>query len=194
MQIARLTRARDQLLIQFPYNADLIEEIRGIPGRRWNVEMKVWSVPLGNEQQVREVIRPYYQIEGEPPYIEYETVRVRITGKTSSTRYYCGGVTVDGRDIFSPTHGYLDMRENDVYEILEHRGGFVRGDGYIKHGQGHAFEVEYELVLRVRKDVRWKSTGRADYWGTYEFLSNELPSVDDALWSEVQGILKKQES
>ena len=194
MQIAKLSRVGDRLLIQFPYNPGLIEEIREIPDRRWNGSIKAWSVPIGNEQQVRDVIRPYYQIEGEPSYIEYETIRVRVTGKTSARRTYCGGVTIDGRDVFSPTHGYLDMRENDIYEIQEHRGGFVHGDGHIKRGQGHAFEVMYDLVLKVRKDATWETTGRAEYWGTYEFFSNELPSVDDALWSEVQDILKKQEN
>ncbi len=189
MQKASLVRVGDQLIIRSPYNAGLVEEVKGIPGRRWNPDIKVWSVPIGSEVQAREIVRQFFQIEGEPSYIEYETVRVRVTGKTSSTRYYCGGVTIDGRDVFSPTHGYLDTRKNDEFEILEQKGGFVSGDGYIKRGKGHAFAVEYELLLRVRKNAEWKTTGRAEYWGTYEIIPNDEDVLEDR-----QGVRKDGEA
>lgn len=123
MATAKITKVADVVLVQAPYNASLIAEIKAIPGRRYNPDLKAWSVPDGSEQQVRELVRQYYQIEGEVSQVEYETVRVRVTGKSSSKRTYMGGVTVDGREIFSTMRGYLDMRPNDSFEILEYKGG-----------------------------------------------------------------------
>ncbi len=170
MQTAKLTKVGDQLIIRCPYNASLVEEIRSIPGRRWNPDMKAWAVPAGSEQQVRELVRQFFQIEGEESQVEYEIVRVKVTGKSSSKRSYLGGVTVDGKEVFSTMRGYLDMRPNDTFQILDSKGGFTYGDGYINNNHAHAFEVEYELVLKVRKGAQWAATGHADYWGTYEFL------------------------
>ncbi len=181
MEKAKLTKVAGKLLIHTPYNSHLVDEIRGIPGRRWNPDLQAWSVPVESEQQVRDLVRQFYQIEGEPCYVEYEIIRVKVTGEGSAKRTHTSSVTVDGREIFNPYSGYLDMRANGSFEILEHVGGFVKGDGYVRHGRGHAFAVAYTLKMRVRKEAEWETRGS----GTYEFLPPESP-VDEFLRSVLE--------
>ncbi|MEM7202748.1 MAG: exodeoxyribonuclease VII large subunit [Planctomycetota bacterium] len=41
-----VTPGGDMLLIRFPYREDLVDEMRTIPGRRWDKQGKVWKVPV----------------------------------------------------------------------------------------------------------------------------------------------------
>src|SRR5690606_29852181 len=40
------------LLIRFPYREDLVEEVRGLPGRRWDRGQKLWRVPADHAELV----------------------------------------------------------------------------------------------------------------------------------------------
>ncbi len=40
-----LDRDGRHLLIRFPYREDLVDEVRSLPGRRWDRNQKVWRVP-----------------------------------------------------------------------------------------------------------------------------------------------------
>ena len=34
-----------RLIVRFPYSAERVAAIRGVPGRRWHLEGKYWTVP-----------------------------------------------------------------------------------------------------------------------------------------------------
>lgn len=41
---------KDNIGIRFPYDAELVETIRGIPGRKYDTQYKTWYIP--NDQKV----------------------------------------------------------------------------------------------------------------------------------------------
>lgn len=181
MERAKITKVGGNLLVFTPYNSQLVEEIRGIPGRRWDASLRAWSVPVASEQQVRELVRKFYQIEGEPCYTDYDVLRVKVIGKVSASHVRAGGVSIDDVDIFNPQSGYLDMRPNTPFEILDYVGGIVG----IKQ-EGEPFMIEYTLKIKVRKNAVWHTTGSGDYQGSYEILSGNTP-IDkflDSLFAE----------
>lgn len=45
----------DVIAIEFPYNPDILEDVRGIVGRAWVPNRKVWTAPTTSIRQVREV-------------------------------------------------------------------------------------------------------------------------------------------
>src|SRR5258708_3162515 len=159
---AKLTKVGNVVIINTPYNASLVADIKTLPGRRYNAELKAWSVPVQHEEQVREIVRKYFQIEGEESSVKYSIVRVIVTAKASSKRTYLGGVTVDGHDIINMMYGSVRYND-DTFEVLQEKGGFTRGDA------NHAWEVEYDLTLKTRKGAIFQTTGHADYWGNFEF-------------------------
>jgi hypothetical protein len=168
MATAIITNQGHEVFVKSPYNASLVSDIKALQGRRWDGGNKVWAVPARLESEVREIVRRYFQIEGEESTIEYETVRVHVEVKSSSKRSYIGNVTVDGHDIVSGLYGNV-RRNDDAFEVIEEKGGFTRGDSR------HAFEVSYDLVLKVRKGAIFQSTGHADYWGRFSFIE-EAPA------------------
>jgi exodeoxyribonuclease VII large subunit len=42
----------NHLLIRFAYREDLVDEVRALPGRRWDKQNKTWKVPAGNVDDV----------------------------------------------------------------------------------------------------------------------------------------------
>lgn len=169
--LAEVVRMQGNLFIRAPYHPRLVTEIRGIPGRRWKPGLQAWSVPVASEQQVREIVRRFYQIDGEPCYLRYKIVRVHVT--SFCDRRVGGGVTIDERDLFNTQSGYLDMRPNNIFEILDYVGGFVEKDNT-------SFRVDYTLKLNVREDAEWRVTGYVPYIASYEILSGDNP-VDQFL-------------
>lgn len=161
MEQASLEVKGDLLIIRAPYHPDLVREIQGILGRRWNGAKRYWTVHKAFEEQVREMIRPFFQIEGELNYVKLTTLRARIIGKSS--RWYRDGVTIDEQNVFNPSSGYLDMRPNNMFEILDYSGGFIT--------RGSAFEVEYTVLIRLREQAQWQAFGDS----SYEILSGDNP-------------------
>lgn len=170
-QQAKLTKVDQQLVIQCPYNSRLVDRIRGIPGRRWDNVNRVWSVPVESEQQVRDLVRQFFKIEDEPDHIERIVIRVKVTGKSPGGGRNLGGVMIEDRDIFDTSSGYLDMRPNNDYEILDYVGGIV---GDIPDPRD-PFAVEYTLRLKVRKNAKWYVSGYGEFRGDYEILSGDNP-------------------
>lgn len=168
MANATLTKINDQIIIKSPYNASLVEEIKQVQGRRWNGTEKAWTVPADQEAVVREIVQKFFAIEGEQSTVEYSTVHVIVRAKASSKRSYLGGVIIDGHDIINMNFGSV-RRNDDAFEVISEKGGFVRGDAR------HAWEVEYDLVLKCRKGATFQTTGRADHWGDFEFIHDPKP-------------------
>ncbi len=179
MNKATLTNENGLIVIRTPYNASLVQEIKSLPGRRWNADERAWTVPASQEMQAREIVRRYFQIEGKESALEYEIVRCHIFAKVSAKRTYNGNVAIDGHEIVNM---YGSVRRNDdAFEVIEEQGGFLRGDSR------HAFEVEYTLTLKVRKGAAFERTGHADYWGRFEILGNESPTPDGPDTSKKEG-------
>ena len=40
------------LVIRFPYREDLVDEVRALPGRRWDKQHKTWRVPASQAELV----------------------------------------------------------------------------------------------------------------------------------------------
>ena len=177
MQTAKIVAASTRIFVESPYNTELVSDIKEIPGRKWHPVEKCWSVPAEAEQSIRKVVRKYFLIEGEKA--EYEILRLRVTGKSSAKRSYCGSVEIDGHEIVSSMYG--NLRTSPNFEILKQEGGFVYGDGYINPRKGgHAFAVEYVVEIKVRKGAKIEATGHADYWGSFEVLGRiEEKSAED---------------
>jgi hypothetical protein len=171
MATATIIENGTDVIVKSPYNASLVSDIKALPGRKWNPDEKAWSVSGKFSKEIRAIVAKYFEIEGGQSTIEYETVRVRVTAKSSSKRSYCGNVAIDGHDIVNSLYGNV-RRNDDSFEIIEERGGFTYGDSR------HAFGVEYELVLKVRKGAEFKNTGHADYWGTHSFMKEAAPVVE----------------
>lgn len=51
-----LTPDGHHLLIRFPYRADLVQEVRAIPGRTWDPAARIWRVPA---REVEHVVRTF---------------------------------------------------------------------------------------------------------------------------------------
>jgi|SRR5579884_2167758 len=63
---AKVTQVGNIVLLKFPYDALLITEIKRIPGRKYNNDLKAWSVPPQFEEYARAAIRKYFSLEDEP--------------------------------------------------------------------------------------------------------------------------------
>lgn len=148
---ARISKVGDKILLKDPFFCnDLVNEVRKIPGRDWNGRLKVWSFPLHSEQQVRPIVRKFFAIEDEVAGIEYQIRRVKVVGKPAGTM---GTVWVGAFQVFNE-FGFLDMRKNGMYTILDYKG--------TPDEKG----VEYELTLYLNPDAQWSATRGGDY----EFL------------------------
>ncbi len=151
-----------EVAIKSPYNASLVEEIKSLPNRRWNGVQKAWIVPMKFESQAREIVRKYFQIDGEEAQIEYETIEMVVWTDNTYKRSYPHGVTVDGCDVINMQYGSL-VRSSKQFEILESKGGFTSGDS------NHAFSVRYEIKVRVRKGAKIEAYGRCGK-GSFEIV------------------------
>jgi hypothetical protein len=143
-----------EIAIKSPYNASLVEEIRSLPNRRWNGVEKSWVVPAKYENQVRQIVRKYFQIEGEEAQVEYEVLDLVIWADNTYKRSYPHGVTIDGCDVVNMQYGSL-IRSSNAFEVLEEKEGeFLKGDS------SHAFEVRYRVKVKVRKGAKIETYGR----------------------------------
>jgi len=52
------------VLVQAPYNADMIAELKQIPSKLWRPAEKAWSFKVADESKVREIVAKYFP-EGE---------------------------------------------------------------------------------------------------------------------------------
>ena len=50
------------MLVQFPYNKELIDEIKSIPGRKYRPNDRGWDIPEAFLPTAAEMIRPHYPI------------------------------------------------------------------------------------------------------------------------------------
>lgn len=162
MTKALLIENNGEIAIKTPYNASLVEEIKSLPNRRWNGVQKAWIVPASREQEVREIVRKYFMIEGEESTVEHEVLDLVVWADNTYKRSYPHGVTVDGCDIVNMAYGSL-VRSSNAFEILESKGGFVKGDS------SHAYEVCYEIKLKVRKGAVIEGYGRCGK-GSFEIV------------------------
>lgn len=183
MQTAKIITQGDRIIAKTPYNAELVSEIKAIPGKKpvfVDGKFDSWSVPAEAEQSLREIVRKYFLIEGEKA--EYEILRLKVCGESSASRSYQGGVEVDGYDLINTMNGQI-REKSPAFEVLKVvSGGFVKGDGFVnlKRQSSHAFAVEYVVEIKVRKGAKIERTGRASHWGSFEILERiEEKSAED---------------
>lgn len=151
-------------ILEFPYNAELTESIRALPGRQWHAEKKVWTVPVAQEEVARTAIRPFYQIDGEPSYVEWKTVKMVVRAGQDGRHSYRHGVLIDGHDILNMQHGNL-VKYNYMSDLLEERGGFLDS----ATDKTPFWKVEYHITIRMRKQAKIEAMR-----GSYVILSEEM--------------------
>lgn len=54
-----VTVSGGELVIKFSYDPDAVTEVRGIHGRHWDSEMKVWRAPLSSVREVKEFAKRF---------------------------------------------------------------------------------------------------------------------------------------
>lgn len=141
--------------VKTPYNTSLIDEIKLLPGRRWDAANKCWLVPVAEEGNAREIVRKYYQIKGEGSIVQMETKRLRIVVEASARRTYVGRVEIDGQELVWSNSGSLRMEGPEgAWKVLEATGGYISGDAR------HAYKAEYTLTLSLRKGAKIETSGR----------------------------------
>lgn len=163
-QKARVYRnkAGSHVIIKSPYNGRLVDAIKAIPGAKWNVngEKKYWSLPIEHYEAAKEVVRPFYQIEGEESFVTWRTVRATVRfeqHKTRTVRKYGKAVLIDGTDLINVDYGNVYKYSSD-FDILEEQGGFVQGDEKSPY-----WAVEYTLLIKMRSQAVVQAVS-----GTYE--------------------------
>lgn len=154
--------------ISSPYNRSFVDALKAaIPyeGRKWDRDAKTWNITPEYLEKAKEVVRQFFEIEGEENHIEYEIVEAIVKAGNTSKRTYPAGVTIDGVNIINPLYGNLN-RKSPTFEILESSGGFTRGDN------AHAFDVEYQIKVKVRKGAGWDCYNRCGrHIGDYKILN-----------------------
>ena len=133
-------------VISVPYNTQVIDAIKAIPGWKWHNEKKLWTVPIDQIEAARVAIRPYFQIEGEESQVEWKTVKLHITFEQNKRHAYRKCVLIDGCDLLNVDHGNLINYASD-FDILENEGGFTSGDE-----RAYYWAVEYHLTVKMRKN------------------------------------------
>ena len=152
---AEFTRQGMMIAIKTPYNASLVDEIKLLSGRRWDAASKCWLVPLAEEGNARDIVRKYYQIQGEASIVQMETKRLRVVAEASHRRTYVGRIEIDGQELIWSNSGSLRMEGPEgAWKVLEATGGYTSGDAR------HAYRVEYTLTLSLRKDAKIEASGR----------------------------------
>jgi hypothetical protein len=153
MATATIIENGTDIIVKSPYNASLVSDIKTLPGRKWDSEEKAWKVSGKFASQVREIVAKYFQIEGEASAVEYEIKNLIVWADNTYKRSYPHGVTIDGCNIVNMLYGSL-VQQSNAFEILESKGGFTKGDSR------HAYEVRYEIKVRVRKGANIEAYGR----------------------------------
>ena len=90
------------MLIQFPYNKELIEEIKNIPGRTYSPTDKGWIIPDQFLIMAAEMIQPYYPFVADtvrdystiftPPSTTTDMTMARDIDDLDERRQKCGHV------------------------------------------------------------------------------------------------------
>ncbi len=170
MQTAKVIAASTRIFVESPYNAEMIAALKEIPGRKWHPTEKCWSVPVEEEARLREVVRRYFQIEGEK--VEMETIDLRVFAECSAKRTYFGTVTIEGHEVIRRDGS---LGQSDRFEILEAKGGFDKGDGHLYltglgGPRGHAWQATYTIKVRTRHGAKIEEVRCASHCGSFEIL------------------------
>ena len=56
---SRLFLNDDHLILDFPYDASQVNELKQVPGAKWDKLAKVWRVPMASIKTVREFAQKY---------------------------------------------------------------------------------------------------------------------------------------
>ena len=83
-------------VLSFPYNPDLVEKVRLLPDRRWDMERKVWTVPAEHETAVMDFAAEamFDWSEGDT-----QTSTTPRSSQTPSKPVVRGKATDDGKEI-----------------------------------------------------------------------------------------------
>ena len=100
-----LTLDNDHLVLDFPYDAAQVAEIKLIPGSKWDKVAKVWRVPATSIRLAREFCQKYgYSIAGDV---------LRLTVPAQQT---AAGLSLNGEFIYL-TFAYDPVKVRSVKQI-----------------------------------------------------------------------------
>jgi len=55
----KLTLQKNNIIIQFPYNKEIVKAVKTIPGRRFDFKNKLWICPMGAAEQTLKTLKPF---------------------------------------------------------------------------------------------------------------------------------------
>ena len=58
MKILEWWAEKGRIRVRFPYDAELVAEVKEVPGRRWHREEKAWSIPLESAGEAGRILLP----------------------------------------------------------------------------------------------------------------------------------------
>ena len=79
--------ARDEAVLRFPYDEELRQLLRAIPGRRWDPAQRAWCVPLGPDQA--EALAQLFATLTQPPEVSDELERTIRRRRSRRRRDEC---------------------------------------------------------------------------------------------------------
>ena len=124
----------DRLLVQLPYSRHRVEIMRSIPGRKWEQDVKCWSIPESGEilPLLRQVFADdrievhkghpsHLKVSAKPPWMELLIQEMRLRGFRAKTLKSYTGHSRRLADHFGKTPEEISQEEIRTYltEILE---------------------------------------------------------------------------
>ncbi len=67
------------IAVAFRYNPELVDKVKRVPGRRWNPERKLWTVPVASLPALVKVFGDNYTVAGELPELDLLQKTVDVT-------------------------------------------------------------------------------------------------------------------
>jgi hypothetical protein len=165
--------AESRITVTFPYNADYVAKIKGMPGRRWHPEEKCWSLP--SDGSVLERLASIFK--GEELDIDPSLKNVEEAVKTVSKEVNKN--TAHNLQVFTEIFPVLTTA---LPKLFAHK---------LDAGGQDSSTIGGKLSYRLRRKFKghWVWTGNRIVTDTQRTQS-EIMSVVEELWREQPNVFK----
>lgn len=111
-----------RIMVQAPYNAEMLAELKAIEGRVWRPEEKAWTFKIADDAKVREIVAKYYP-DGE------DQEKQEYVPESNILRYQ--DIVLDGvrRLLWNVEENGGKLNKNLILKHLEDEKGHYAQDG-----------------------------------------------------------------
>lgn len=136
----------DRLVLSFPYHPDLVELVRGLPGRRFDRESKTWSVPSAHATEVAAQLRDHgFRISEEAATLVDDAALDAAAAEPAAPRI---------ADDHTTTVSELNERVRSVIQRALPRTIWVAGEIAGLERNRHKRHLYFELIEKADDDER----------------------------------------